>query len=216
MPARKTTLGNDLAWMDLAAAPADCPWHTPDDVIAAWAGVEPSAKTFVKALRSCTKHDVARTKGRWYLRYRLPKVTFVGGPPTPSPILPKHVVKAQRTLPADLLAIYAVHDGFGIEGRADAQPPAWEVVDSLCPIANLELLSAVCGRSPTGQPIEDPTALLGFLVEDAGDRLGIYKQFAGDPYKDAFRWNHETREVAKVGAVLKVLARTWSAKTTGR
>ena len=207
-----TTGEKDLGWMELAAAPADCPWHTPDDIVAHWAGLEPKAKTFVKALRACTQHDVARTGGRWYLRYRLPKVSFVGGPPAASPALPKHVVDAGRTLPADLLALYSVHDGFGLEGSSVAVPPSWEVVDGLQPVAKLEVLSAVCGRSPEGVPDEDPTSLLAFAVEGAGERIGIYKQYAGNPYKDACRWDHETHEVAKVGPVLTVLTRKWLAR----
>ena len=211
MAPKKSTAKPGIGWTALGRAPTECPWRSVEDVTSGWSPVEAKMKSFVKALRACPAHEVALSNGHWYLRYRWPEVSFVGGAPTVSPALPAHVVQAERTLPADLLALYGVHDGFGVHGGGD-DAPGWDVVDALMPTARLEVLSAVCGRTPAGVPDEDPNAFLAFLIEGTGERLGIYKQYAGNPYKDAMRWDHETHEVSKAGPVFTVLAKTWLAR----
>jgi hypothetical protein len=190
-----------MSWISLADAPTACPWQG-FDLDALLARFEPlKARSLVKALRATTRLDVQLCADRWLLRYGTPAARYIGGPPVVDPPLPPTLVQLTYgpwTLPPPLRAWYAVHESFG---RAHGDSAEVDVVGALRPVGQLEVLRAGLGV------MDDREGFLACTVEGTGDRLGFYRQFANKPYVDAMRWNHETREVSKVGAALAAIAK---------
>ncbi|MCA9609592.1 MAG: hypothetical protein KC619_28535 [Myxococcales bacterium] len=186
---------------ELDAVPPDCPWQIasrdPATVIdAVFAPLASDLPTFVRALEeACTRVTACRTtSGEWRLCYHLERrrpeamcvrfpggsnasVVYMGGPPAPNAELGDAARAAGwSAVPPQLLALAAVHDGFGPEG----------------PTFGVESILPVQAMAPLGDAHPD---WLEVRCDSVGHRRLLLERGAATSL--TADWDRETGELAE-------------------
>lgn len=122
-------------------------------------------------LLNMTLHD-----GRRYYH------VYTGGPPVVTPTVNANLAKYQWELPADLRALYAIHDGFG------------PVLNSRQIVVMAEMMDPICkelGHTPDDYRYAD---LLEFLPDGVGNAQCFHRR--GNSQPQTVDWDHETWELS--------------------
>lgn len=199
--------------------PAGCPWQlggsaTEDlrTVLASW---QPELKSFFKELeKRCVAVVPTEIAGRWHLTYVLQRGVvkngkgkdlalwrWLGGPPSAATALPEAVRREfDDPIPAQLQAMYRVHDGFGPLGSA-ARPFDHH---ALLPVSELRTMDVeVPGFSARG--------LLVFMTSSVGDRYCALDQRR----TRVVVWDRATGAGSYDKDTFSVLNQTWLGKLRG-
>lgn len=138
--------------------------------------------------------------GSWQLGYFLNTTTndglsyyrlYIGGQPNLSPILPPCLQQLDWKIPISLAKLAAIHDGFGGFGE-----------NFVLPIKELTTLDEYMAPDEIGSTPRknyQPTDLLMFFTDSAGNGQCFYRRARLDPEPMTVDWDHETRFLSPEG-----------------
>lgn len=180
--------------VDLADAPAACPWYAVRELPSetaieqVFAPIEGKMPGTVRLLKEyCHALFAAFADGKWYLLYLVymwgsDYYLWVGGAPAEGPVLSPDIQQAGWTLPPALRSFYRVHHGFGESDTVYAPKFDDRLWTESCvkPAHRLALLE----QSPRGEGGDtyQPGEALFFLHDGGGDHYGFLKQTGAVAY----------------------------------
>jgi hypothetical protein len=135
--------------------------------------------------------------GSWQLGYFLNTTTndglsyyrlYIGGQPNLSPIVPPRLQQIDWKIPESLAELAAIHDGFGGFGE-----------NLVLPIKELTALDEYMAPDEIGSTPwinYQPTDLLMFFTDSAGNGQCFHRRSRLDPEPMTVDWDHETRELS--------------------
>ena len=189
----------------LGQLPDDSPWSSLNNksmdaaIDTIFASIKGKVPRLVSTMKSRVRHIYAEQKGsQWRLHYLLDMKLYdgrdyfriyTGGNPNSDAEPNKMLLKYDWTLPTELKAFYAIHDGFG------ANPDSIFVLSSEQLSVMAEMMNPIVveqGVSPEGYLFED---LLEFFPDGAGNGQSFIRTKESNSF--TVDWDHETWEISE-------------------
>ncbi len=197
---------NSHNYYEAGKFPTDCPWgdlnskSTPEIIEYNFAPLKDKLTRLITSLKErCQFIYAERKDDGWNLHYLLKMklndgrdyyIVYTGGMPNQKPVANKSLEQYGWTIPADLVAFYKVHDGFGEVYDANYILRSTEIS------VMAQMMDSICKKQkiyPDGYTFDD---LLEFFPDGAGNAQCFYRDKKKNANNGTFDWDHEVWEIS--------------------